>query len=50
MLRLVFFTFGPMQMMLGVSRARFIDVMTGTAVGILPVMVAEILLGSKIFG
>ena len=50
MLRLVFFTFGPMQMMLGVSRARFVDVMTGTAVGVLPVMVAEILLGSKIFG
>ncbi len=50
MLRLIFFTFGPMQLMFGVSRARFVDVMTGTAVGVLPIMIAEILLGSKVFG
>lgn len=45
-LRLLFFTFGPVQLMLGVSRVRFLPFVLGTAVGVVPLVVAETLLGA----
>jgi uncharacterized membrane protein YdjX (TVP38/TMEM64 family) len=49
MLRLLFFSFAPLQLMFGVSQVRFRDVMAGTAVGMLPVMAAEVFLGASAF-
>lgn len=46
LLRLMFFTFGPLQLMLGVSKVRFGPYVLGTALGVLPLVAAETLLGS----
>jgi uncharacterized membrane protein YdjX (TVP38/TMEM64 family) len=48
LLRLMFFTFGPMQLMLGVSKVRFGPFVLGTALGVLPMITAETLLGANI--
>jgi uncharacterized membrane protein YdjX (TVP38/TMEM64 family) len=44
-LRLVFYTLAPVQHMFGVSRARFRDVLAGTAIGVVPVLLVEVLIG-----
>lgn len=41
-LRLLFYTFAPMQLMLGVSRVRFRDALTGSALGLVPMMLVEV--------
>ncbi len=48
LLRLLFFSFAPLQLMFGVSRVRFRDVLAGSAVGMLPLMVAETWLGGSL--
>ncbi|MGH1344094.1 MAG: TVP38/TMEM64 family protein [Nannocystales bacterium] len=47
-LRLTFFTFGPMQLMLGVSKVRFGPYVLGTALGLLPFVAAETLIGASL--
>lgn len=47
-LRLTFFTFAPMQLMFGVSRVRFIPFVSGTALGLLPLVAAETLVGASL--
>jgi uncharacterized membrane protein YdjX (TVP38/TMEM64 family) len=47
-LRLLLFSFGPMQLMLGVSKVRFLPFLAGTALGVLPLVAAETLLGASI--
>jgi uncharacterized membrane protein YdjX (TVP38/TMEM64 family) len=49
-LRLLFFTFGPMQLMLGVSKVRFGPFVAATALGVLPLVAAETLLGANLVG
>lgn len=44
-LRLALFTFGPMQMMLGISRVRFGPFLAGTALGVIPVVAFETFVG-----
>jgi uncharacterized membrane protein YdjX (TVP38/TMEM64 family) len=40
-MRLLLFTFGPMQLMLGVSNVRFAAYMAATAVGVVPMLLLE---------
>jgi uncharacterized membrane protein YdjX (TVP38/TMEM64 family) len=40
-MRLLLFTFGPMQLMLGVSAVRFVPFLAATALGVLPLIVVE---------
>ncbi len=47
-MRLLFYTFGPMQMMFGVSRVRFGPFISATALGIIPLVCAEVLLGAEV--
>ncbi len=47
-MRLLFYTFGPMQMMFGVSRVRFGAFISATALGLLPLLCAEVLLGAEV--
>ena len=47
-LRLLFFTFGPMQLMLGVSKVRFFPFLAATALGVLPLVALETLLGASV--
>lgn len=45
LMRLALFTFGPMQLMFGVSRVRFVPFLLGSAVGLIPWVAAETWLG-----
>ena len=47
-LRLLMFSFGPMQLMLGVSKVRFGPFLAGTVLGVLPLVAAETFLGASI--
>ena len=47
-LRLIFYTFAPMQLMLGVSRLRFRDALVGSAFGVIPMLVVEITMGASL--
>ena len=47
-LRLTFFTFGPMQLMLGVSKVRLGPYVLGTALGLFPLLAAETLIGASL--
>lgn len=47
-MRLLLFTFGPMQLLFGVSRVRFAPFLAASAIGLLPMMVAETLLGGTV--
>lgn len=47
-LRLLLFTFGPMQLMLGVSRVRVVAFVAGSAVGLLPMIAAETWIGGSL--
>lgn len=49
-LRLLLFTFGPLQLMLGVSRVRFGAFVAGTAIGIAPMVAFETFVGGSIIG
>lgn len=44
-LRLLLFTFGPMQLMLGVSRVRFAPFLLGSVIGLLPWIALETIAG-----
>lgn len=48
-MRLVFFTFSPMQLMLGVSRVRFWDYLLTMVVGNSPLIIVEVMLGNSLF-
>lgn len=48
LLRLMLFTLGPMQLMLGVSRVRILPFLAGTALGIVPLIAAETWLGAGV--
>ncbi len=45
-MRLLLFTFGPMQLMLGVSTVRFVPFLAATALGVLPLIVLESYVGA----
>lgn len=45
-LRLALFTFGPMQLMLGVSKVRFVPFLLATAIGVLPLLALESWVGA----
>ena len=47
-LRLTMFTFGPMQLMLGVSKVRFSKYVLGTALGLFPMIAIETLVGASL--
>ena len=47
-MRLLLFTFGPMQLMFGVSRVRFVAFVAGSALGLLPMLVAETWVGGSV--
>jgi uncharacterized membrane protein YdjX (TVP38/TMEM64 family) len=47
-MRLLLFTFGPMQLMFGVSRVRFWAFVAGSALGLLPMIVAETWIGGSV--
>jgi uncharacterized membrane protein YdjX (TVP38/TMEM64 family) len=47
-LRLTMFTFGPMQLMLGVSKVRFGPYVAGTALGLLPLIAVETFAGASL--
>lgn len=47
-MRLLFFTFGPMQLMLGVSQVRFGAFLLGSAIGLAPVVVVESFVGGNL--
>lgn len=46
-MRLLLFTFGPMQLMFGVSRVRFVPFLLASAVGLMPMIAVEIGLGAS---
>lgn len=46
-LRLLFFTFGPMQFMFGVSRVGFAQFLGGTALGVVPMIALDTLVGAS---
>jgi uncharacterized membrane protein YdjX (TVP38/TMEM64 family) len=48
LLRVLFFTFGPMQLMLGVSRVRFVPFLTASALGLAPMIVLESYVGASL--
>jgi uncharacterized membrane protein YdjX (TVP38/TMEM64 family) len=45
-LRLLLFTFGPMQLMLGVSTVRYVPFLAATAIGVLPMVALESFVGA----
>lgn len=47
-MRLLLFTFGPMQLMFGVSRVRFWAFVAGSAVGLLPMIAVETWVGGSV--
>ena len=47
-MRLLLFTFGPMQLMLGVSSVRFWPFMAASAIGLIPMIVLESWVGSGV--
>lgn len=47
-MRLLLFTFGPMQLMFGVSRVGFWAFVAGSALGLLPMIAAETWLGGSV--
>ncbi len=47
-MRLMLFTFGPMQLMFGVSRVRYWPFLAASAIGLLPMLAAETFLGGSI--
>lgn len=47
-MRLMLFTFGPMQLMLGVSSVRFWPFMAASAIGLVPMLALESWLGSGV--
>lgn len=49
-MRLVMFTFGPMQLMLGVSQVRFVPYLLGSALGLLPMIALESFVGAGVVG
>jgi uncharacterized membrane protein YdjX (TVP38/TMEM64 family) len=49
-MRLLFFTFGPMQLMLGVSRVRFGPYLVASALGMLPMIALESFVGASLVG
>ncbi|MBC8067087.1 MAG: TVP38/TMEM64 family protein [Deltaproteobacteria bacterium] len=47
-MRLLLFTLGPMQLMLGVSKVRFGSYLAATAIGVLPVVAIESYIGGAV--
>jgi uncharacterized membrane protein YdjX (TVP38/TMEM64 family) len=47
-MRLFLFTFGPMQLLFGVSRVRFWAFVAGSALGLLPMIAAETWVGGSV--
>ena len=47
-MRLLLFTFGPMQLMFGVSRVGFVAFVAGSALGLLPMIAAETWVGGSV--
>jgi uncharacterized membrane protein YdjX (TVP38/TMEM64 family) len=47
-MRLLLFTFGPMQLMLGVSTVRFVPFFLGSALGVLPLLALESWVGAGV--
>lgn len=47
-MRLMLFTFGPMQLMFGVSRVRFVPFVLGSALGLIPMLAIETFLGANV--
>lgn len=47
-MRLLLFTFGPMQLMFGVSRVRLVAFVAGSALGLLPMIAAETWIGGSL--
>lgn len=47
-MRLALFTFGPMQLMLGVSKVRFVSFLGASALGLLPLVALESFLGAGV--
>lgn len=45
-MRLLLFTFGPMQLMLGVSKVRFVPFLVASALGMLPIIALESFVGA----
>lgn len=50
LMRLLLFTFGPMQLMLGVSNVGFASYMFATAIGVVPMIVIESFGGASLVG
>lgn len=48
LMRLTLFTFGPMQLMFGVSRVRFVPFLLGSAIGLVPMIALESWLGGNV--
>ena len=49
LMRLIFFTFAPMQLMFGVTRVRFNVYLMATILGISPLIFIEVWLGATVF-
>ena len=47
-MRLMLFTFGPMQLMFGVSRVRFVPFVLGSMLGLIPMLCVETWLGGNV--
>ena len=47
-MRLLLFTFGPMQLMFGVSRLRFVPFLLASAIGLLPMIAVESFVGAGV--
>ena len=47
-MRLMLFTFGPMQFMFGVSRVRFVPFLLGSMIGLIPMICIETWLGANV--
>lgn len=47
-MRLLLFTFGPMQLMFGVSRVRFVPFVLASAIGLLPMVAVESFVGAGV--
>ncbi|MBL4687599.1 MAG: TVP38/TMEM64 family protein [Nannocystaceae bacterium] len=47
-MRLMLYTFGPMQLMFGVSRVRFVPFVFGSALGLIPMLAIETWLGGNV--
>ncbi len=44
-MRLLFYTFAPVQFLFGVSQVRYRDVLAGSALGLIPMLLAEVAVG-----